>query len=61
MTNIVPFIQQVQGIDLLETKIRSLAEENPEKAYLLAHAIAKLADTLKKDYYEDFKRYFDNQ
>ena len=61
MSNITPFIEQVNFIDTLDTRIRAFAEEEPAKAYLIAHAMDKVSKSIKDDYKDDFKRFYDTQ
>lgn len=58
---IVPFVEQLDSISVLENGLRALAEESPEKAYLLAIAIDKVASAAKKENAEAFKKFFDAQ
>jgi len=44
MTNIVPFIQQMEAIKAIEEQVKQIGEENPEKAYLIGIAFGKMAD-----------------
>lgn len=58
---IVPFVEQLDSISVLENGLRALAEESPEKAYILAVAIDKVASEAKKENSEAFKKFFDAQ
>lgn len=58
---IVPFVEQLDSITVLANGLRALAEESPEKAYLLAVAIDKVASEAKKENAEAFKKFFDAQ
>ena len=58
---IIPFVQQLDSIAVLENGLRALGEESPEKAYLLAIAIDKVASNAKKEHSEAFKKFYDSQ
>lgn len=58
---IIPFIDQVAGVEALEAGIRQLGTEEPQKAYLLGIALAKMGDKVKKEFNDGFRSYYDTQ
>lgn len=56
MTNQITLIEELSGLEILEKRIREL---EPEKSYLMATAIAKMAEKVKSDSKDDFTAYYD--
>ncbi len=59
MNAIIPFIDQVSGIESLEAGIRKLGEDDPHKAYLLGISLSKMGEKVKKEFNDGFRSYYD--
>ena len=51
--------QAMTSLEAFETTINILAEESPEKAYLIANQMAKVSKKLQDNAKEWFQKYFD--
>lgn len=56
---IVPFFDQITGMDVIDYQIRALWVDWAYKPYLIANTLKKILTDIEKDYKEGFQRYYD--
>lgn len=60
-TEIVPFLEQIKGLDIINAQIRSLWDDWVYRPYIIANRLKKVCEEIEKDYKDGFKSYVDEQ